>query len=421
MRSVSVYATHVYHCQIFLKFQYGELMQTFDIKNECFLLGKFLSANMREIINILINYEPYNTAVDEISRVCNTLNNIEKEIDYIQAQDNLIISSFLPLNLPLYSMILFAFIPSFMSENVYLRPPIAMRNVINDLITFIPHSLMSRVNICNVTRKEFRNIFLQKSDVVVFTGRSENAKILVDQYLNRETLFIYNGAGVNPYIIGPCAKMEPVVDSVINTRLYNSGQDCAGPDYIFIHSSVSNHFYEKLISKLNKVNVGSTKDVFNQVGQLLDGDVFKYIIRVIDDAHDNKRILYGGKYNIQERLVFPTIINSDLGPCESGFELFSPIFRTVHYNKITDLEQFFNSEVYKKYEMYLSVFGEAKGLEKINSKSIFLRGKSILDIEQGNSEFGGYGEESSYIIYNDNKVSKPILISREISAYHKKP
>lgn len=385
------------------------------ILDECKSLLIHFASNMEVLIDLLSSYETRATAVDEVARACSTLGYLDKhELHFILSGHVQSIASFLPLNLPLYSLVLFAIVPSLMSDTVHVRSPVLMRPVVENLLNFLPKEFMPRIVIHDITRREFRERYVRHSQVVLFNGRYNNLKSVCSG-LSSHQLIIYNGAGVNPFIIGDGANIEEAVEKSVAARLYNSGQDCAGPDVFFVKNTIWTSFVGKLIQRLKQVNTGDNKQIDVLVGPLVDvGSAadFEAYFSASKDA-----ILFGGECDVPRNTVFPTIIERKLQECPKDFELFAPIFILTKYEDEHELLTFFDSLNYRDHAMYVSVFGESAIADVIKHHSQLLVNKNILDDEQGNHPFGGYGVKSSCVIRNGKKLARPILISKEIAEF----
>lgn len=374
----------------------------------------FLSKNYSSIVSLLTKYETYLTAVDEIARCISVLGNIEEEMEMLTSVKVERISTFLPQNLPLYSLLLFSIIPGFMAEEISVRCPILMRTVMEQLLKLFPPHLLTNLKLLNISRHDFVHNYVIYSEIVIFNGKYENA-LKVAAYAPVDGLFIYNGAGVNPFIIGEHADIEFAVEKSVCARLYNSGQDCAGPDAFFVHHSSRNAYLKCLVERLSKLNVGSNNRIDTMVGPLIEKKIFDQTTDLL--FQQRKKIYFGGSIDKQNLLIYPTVIFLDsVQACLPEFELFAPIFNVSEYKNEDELCTFFQSDGYLDYEMYISVFGKIN-IENICPNSIILRNTNILDIEQGNKPFGGYGRKSSFVKIEHSIQSRPILISREINKF----
>lgn len=204
-----------------------------EIKDE---IKRKLESSKEIIIDILQEIEPKNVALEEFELAVLALSNNDKYIN--RCVDS--ISVYLPMNLPLYSLIIYAIIPKICSNYVYYRPSTKTLNQskkIHDILNLDSYS----IQLFEGTRHDYFKSKVNKSDVVVFVGNPSNAN-QISEKLSRKTLFIYFGVGQNPVIISSDADIELASKKIAKTVMFNSGQDCAKPNVILCN--------KKTISKL---------------------------------------------------------------------------------------------------------------------------------------------------------------------------
>jgi acyl-CoA reductase-like NAD-dependent aldehyde dehydrogenase len=157
---------------------------------------------------------------------------------------------FFPLNLPVYTFTLFAVIPSLIADDVYLRPPQVMMQMFRRFLPLLnTDSLSSNIHVCFDSREEFVQLYAAHADVTIFTGCEKNARPVLSQ-LGKDSLFLFNGYGCNPIVANPDADLELVVKKPVEAKLFNSGQDCAGPDTILVHRDIADQFMAMLKTQL---------------------------------------------------------------------------------------------------------------------------------------------------------------------------
>ena len=385
-----------------------------NISRICFEFSTLIDQKREDITNILINYESRSVIEDEIKRSIKCLKNIKTEKEYFDLNRISKISTFFPLNLPLYSTILFAITPSFFAEIVYLRPPVLMRSILKDIFKLLDIESTFSIKLCEVERSIFVNEFVKNSDIIIFTGQYKNALDLLPK-IQDKAMLIYNGAGVNPVIVTESANISLAVKKVKEVKLFNSGQDCAGPDIIFVNEKVEDDFLELLKISLSSVGIGEYL-TDNEVGPLIDSKHLLYIEKILQSYKED--IVFGGRIDFDCGIVYPTIIKTKVNQKINYSEFFAPIFFMCTYKSEEDLLRYFADNKYRDYTMYVSVFGDFKLYECLGN-SIILNEKNILDFEDGNKEFGGYGNKASFVYKNNKMISSPILVSREINKYLK--
>ena len=229
-------------------------------------------------------------------------------------------------------------------------------------------------------------------------------------------LFIHNGATVDPVLVHENADIELAVKKTVEARIFNSGQDCAGPDAILVPESISSIFLERLEQEVKKIKVGEYKNKGVSVGRLVSPGSLQIALNEIEKERDNIKL--GGIIDEQRQLIYPTIISTKLSEKKNYKEFFSPIFFVSTYSSKEELNSYFSNPLYKDYAMYASVFGNTKDEVKIPN-SVILKNKILKDVEKGNYAYGGFGYKANFIGFKDMMVARPILISKEVYEWSK--
>lgn len=385
-----------------------------DMTARCASLAENIKAKREKIIKILLHYESFETAEDEIWRSLDCLENMSTEIEDLSSGKADLMCTFFPVNLPLYSLTIFALIPSFMTNEVVIRPPLLMRKVIQEIWQELGlSSLFPNIKFVDVDRSVFIEAYVSVADVVLFTGRYQNA--LTVQKACPDALFIYNGAGVNPVIVTDSANIPLAVHKTIEMRVFNSGQDCAGSDIIFVHQKIARDFEKLLVKELDTVKVGGYKDKEVRVGSIVKQDQL-VVVQDFLETH-SKSVVYGKKIDFKNGIVYPTVVIQPIEEADLSVttEFFSPLFYLVIYRNDEDLKKYFSHESYTNNAMYVSVFGHSTYVPDI-PKSVILQDKIVNDVERGNTAYGGYGPRANFVSHHGHTSSRPILISYEIAS-----
>jgi len=381
-------------------------------------LAQNIEKSRIQLYEILLTYETYETAVDEVNRSIETLRGLKKEhADIKNHRNDLMISTFFPLNLPLYSLILFGVAPSFFAKNVFLRPPEIMNTILNEICDKIDiFKLFPTISLHPSERHMFVELYASASDVILFTGKYENALDISSKCV--DSLLLYNGSGVNPFVLFENGDAKIAAEKAVEMRCFNSGQDCAGPDAFVVPESSKEEFLEHLKKQLITISVGDSKDINVRVSKVMKE---AYITEVLDFLDIEKtRIVFGGKVVKEDKIVHPTVIVKNVNEhVDNDFhEFFAPIFYVLSYENEEDLKKLLESNAFTNRAMYVSVFGENPIQELIIKKHAkILRNKIVNDVEFGNEEYGGYGVSSNFVKHKEIQKSGPILISRELHSH----
>lgn len=392
------------------------MMHTNDFIERINKLISIIERDQEKIIGLLIDYEPYAAAKDEIERSLITLKGLEKELSKVKSDKKVsAVSTFFPINLPLYSLVLFAVAPSYFTNTTYVRVSDHIGSVLIKLADILNLAeLFPTIQLKLYERKRFASECVKRSDVILFCGRYENA--LAIQKENPDALFIYNGSGINPAIVTGYANLEVAVDKIVEMRTFNSGQDCAGTDCIFVEQSVYDEFLDMLRTRIAQLKIGQYGDRSIDIGPIVRADYVQHLVSFLDE--NRTHIIQEG--TIDDNLVSPFIIKKDIREHPGEFtELFAPVFYIVTYDKLSDVTDILDEQ--KDASMYISLFSEGdiepsefKRLVKIAQ---VLRNQIVNDVEYGNLAYGGYGAKANFVAHGSKTTVRPVLISREIDKY----
>ena len=384
-----------------------------SISDKLLQLADIIESKADHIHSILNKIESYETRMDEIEKSIDALRNhqTEKELGNKSVHS---MSSFLPLNLPLYSLVIFGVIPASLSDNMYVRGPSLLTDKIQELSKLLElEQLFPDLVVSDASKEEFIAKYASKSDAVLFTGKHENAQKLKKQ-LKKDVIFLFSGRGVNPVIIGKNPNIQEAIEKTCTVKLFNSGQDCAAPDCIFVHKSVSQAFLNGVLEELQKTKSGSYTDPNVRVGSLVEGEQLNVCSKQFQDHREN--IVMGGSVDFTSSTVLPTVIYYPKFEKINFDEFFSPTFFIVEYEDEADIEQYFENPRYQNNAMYVTLFGESEAVEN-QTHSIVLKDAIINDVERGNNEYGGYSVGASFIQVGNSLKAQPLLISRDLTTY----
>lgn len=376
-------------------------------------LCQSIRENKQSIKNFLCVYETAATAEDEIERSISTLEGLRDEVkEYVRPTLDLKVAVFFPLNLPLYSLILFAVAPYFFAKEVFIRCPEVMTEVLGTLSEVIDlPKAFPNIRLVHCSRTTFLYKYVKKmSDIVIFTGKYQNALTIIEQC--KDKLFIFNGSGINPVAIFNDADIALATEKSYKMRTYNSGQDCAGPDVFFVHNSAREPYISKLTDKVKQAKCGPySANSEAEIGPILKEGYINEVSRFLDKEAEH--ILVDG--NISNGIVAPYIVGKSITEHQGEFcEFFAPIFYLLFFDTEDEITSLLKSN--KKRMMYISYFSEQERFFDVDFATK-IKDQIIDDVEQGNHQYGGYGSEANFVYFNDTYHVRPILISREINEY----
>ena len=371
-------------------------------------LADRLVGRRNKILQLLTEHETWDTARDEFKRAVKTLNGLRREWPYIERADpSLTVSSFLPVNQPLYSLVLFGAVPALIAAHVAVRPSAVTATLVDRLwqLVSIPE-LQERLTIHSVNRRGFVREHARYSDLVVLTGKHETARAVM-KMPGRPPVFAFNGSGVNPIIVTADARVEDAAAGIIGSAMYNSGQDCAAPKCVFVHVSVADSLIDLLRARLSQLQVGPPADPRSDIGPVARREsLYSFTDFVL---RRNGNILTGGGIDVSSMLIQPTLAVSELTDNFSYPELYAPVVNLATFADEQTVVALTASDRYQRHAMYATTYGTWRsGIRRTE----VLPEKTVLEHEDGNVPYGGLGAEASFIkLPGAPPKPGPVLIS----------
>lgn len=400
--------------------------------------AQFLKENSEEIISILLKYETYNVAKDEIARSIETLEDLGENMEYYRREVGSV-AVFLPSNQPLYALTCFGVLPSLMSQNVFVKAPKGMQHFFPELMEVLhltnlfPNISTTCEDHQTFTKKhsklihDEKGIFKPTVDVVIFTGTPDKA-VEVRHVFDKRVLMITNGSGHNPFVVTETANIDKALESTLRAQLYNQGQDCASPNSILVHQSVYEEFKTRLAERLKEVKVGPYADRNNTVGPINRTRDLGRIQSLIEENRAFISQATEGVIRVKSQIVEPTIIEKPLKEGGNFTEQFAPIFFIQAYETDDQLAKYFEDPRYARHAMYVVLFGDSKYVDNLKGTGLHDETTIIYNtdllaagVEKGTKPYGGFGSGASYISINGQSVAKPTLPQRDIFEYLVKP
>lgn len=376
-------------------------------KSATSMLSGLLAAS-DELVDSVSTIATHASARDEILRASRALAGAPSEI---QREDPFPInklSVFFPSNNIIYSYILYILIPSLYSDSIAFRPSGRSLDETDRVHALLaPLSKSSVTQYAGLSQSDFLTDMAASSDVVVFTGSASNAST-VRKKLFGGPIVISFGSAPMPFVIGPMADLGPALRSLVDARLYNNGQDCLGPDLVFVHQSqihaVSNRLKIALEDEHALCHPKAEALVYNDAYEGAE----EYLER------HKQRIIAGGICDPEERYVAPTVVAFDSLSLFEKRELFAPIICLVEYEDVSEIFDWLEHEDQVIDGAIVSLFGEPGIATEYVGTSKVVRDNSGFDWEDGNLPFGGFGLDASCVQDSSGNIeARPLLISRE--------
>lgn len=380
------------------------------------VIADIIEKNRFEIIDLLTDIETRKTAVAEIEKTVRMLRSFDQEDEYLIGMKPVgRVAVFLPFNMPLYSLTLYAFGPLYAGNEVFVRPSRLTGKAllkIWDIISHLTNDLPIYFIECNGREYVECVTRIRKTNAIIFTGKWDSVKDIAKR-IESDTKLIYCGSGVCPFIVREDANIELAVNLAVQSRIFNSGQDCLATEKFIVHKSVSAAFIKSLVEKVKMVKVGENKSPDTDIGPLIASEFVERIKELISESKGVQHY-FGG---ITGNVVGPIVYQVTLGDALLESEKFAPVFTIATYESDAEVIEYLNQSDFK---MGISVFGSQFNEAEINWPQIAYN-TSIIDVESEDLHrpFGG-GGMSGFILYNGLKREGPILFSQETSTIYER-
>ncbi|MBP2330651.1 acyl-coenzyme A synthetase/AMP-(fatty) acid ligase/acyl-CoA reductase-like NAD-dependent aldehyde dehydrogenase [Kibdelosporangium banguiense] len=381
-------------------------------------VAQFIRANPDPVLEILCEVSPYQTASTELAGALATLAGALDEVAAHRPERVSRLAVFMSSNVLCYSYVLYLLVPLLYTERVVFRPSAKVAETTRRL-----HELLAPVHglpieISRLSQRKFVEGPAADADVLVFTGSYPNAE-QIRSTLRPGQLMLFFGQGVNPFIVTPGADVDLAVEDAVRTRMLNCGQDCFGPDVFLVAASVAERFVELLAGRLGALRYGPYRDRDADYGPLFYDSALRVATEYLHTNRDH--IVHGGRLDLRERHLEPTVL---VRPCDVRIELdelFSPIFNVVVYADQDELGAFLRTPYLSDRAMAAMVYGpDPQTIEFLAKRHMMCVNRTLLDIDNGNAPFGGYGIVANYVAYGSTRIAEPLLVSHAVADHLRK-
>lgn len=371
---------------------------------------RWVHDNEDAVLEILTEVSPHRTAVAEIRSFLSTLDGAEAEIRHFRPAQVPRAAVFMPSNIPLYAYALYLLVASLYTDTVTFRPSSQIGSQARRL-----HALLAPVHglpieLSELSQRKFVTGPVREAGLIVFTGSYANAET-VRKSLADDQLFLFFGQGLNPFVVAPDADFRQAVHDLIGIRLYNSGQDCFGPDVVFVPRERSREFIELLSAELSTLRYGPNSDPACDYGPMYyDAALSQCSEYLLRHTH---LIRHGGRLDLRTRRVEPTVLAWDFDDKMPLDEMFAPVFNVVTYPDGERLRERLSSPYVNERALGAMVYGtDAETVEVLSKRHRVCFGQTLLDAENGNRPFGGLGMMANYLSFGGQRRSEPLLMSK---------
>lgn len=237
-----------------------------------------------------------------------------------------------------------------------------------------------------------------KFDHIFFTGSTKVGKVIMQAAAKHLTPITLELGGKSPTVVCESADLKVAAKRIIWGKLYNAGQTCVAPDYLYVHSKIRDKFIEILKSEIQN-QFGQNPELSDSYARIINQNNLNRLKKMLS----TDSIIMGGQYNDSTLYLAPTLLdvkNWDHPAMQE--EIFGPILPILEFTNFDDLIQLINSKP-RPLAAYLFTCSNENEVKFKNA--LFFGGGCINDVIMHlanlNLPFGGIGSSGSGNYHGD--------------------
>ena len=233
---------------------------------------------------------------------------------------------------------------------------------------------------------ETTELLEQHFDKIFFTGSVPVGKIVYQAAAKNLTPVTLELGGKSPAIVEADCDLPITVKRLVWAKFLNAGQTCIAPDYILVHESIKSAFLQKMVDEIKKEKFDVENDNYVQI---INQKNTERLAKMIDPA----KVFYGGKVDVENRHIEPTILTDISWEDEvMKEEIFGPILPVLSYKNLSEaIEQI----KLQPRPLACYVFTKNNQIKNKVLREVSFGGgavnEAIMHIANSNLPFGGVG------------------------------
>jgi len=193
-------------------------------------------------------------------------------------------------------------------------------------------------------------------DLVAFTGSLESGREVIMLSSKHIKPVILELGGKNPHVVLPDAKLDKVIQGVINGIITNAGQMCWAGSRLLVHESIHDKLINMLKESFSKIKLGPGIEKDTQMGPLISKEQLKRVYYYIEEGKkEGAKLIFGGEKPKEEKLekgnfILPTIfdgVSKDMKIFQE--EIFGPVLSSTSFSSLDEAIELSNSTIYGLY------------------------------------------------------------------------
>lgn len=253
-----------------------------------------------------------------------------------------------------------------------------------------------------------QTLLAQKFDHIFFTGGTKVGQIVMEAAAKQLTPVTLELGGKSPCIVDHEVDIKVAAKRIVWGKFLNAGQTCIAPDYLLVDQSIKSELLTALQQTIHDF-YGENPQESPDYARMISPKHWQRLTQFLDKG----KIVIGGKTNLEEKYIAPTIIDevSWTDPVMED-EIFGPILPVLEYTDLAEAIAQINARP-KPLALYLFSNNSAKQQQVLQGTSSggVLFNHTILQVGSeflpfggvGNSGIGSYHGKASFDTFSHQK------------------
>lgn len=295
----------------------------------------------------------------------------------------------------------------------------------NALSEAFPQELVAVVNGGGVISDAFSHLAFDK---IVFTGSTNVGKTVMKAASENLVPVILELGGKSPVVVHSSIDIKDVAERVAFGKLWNAGQTCVAPDYMFLPRGKTAEFIQsfKTIVSTMYPSLRDNNDYTSIINDKQNNRVQSYIEDALKRGAEKIEINPKNEDLEAVRKIAPTLltgITPDMDIMKN--EIFGPVLPILEYDQIDEVIEFINDRP-RPLALYYFDFDDARAeyIAQRTHSGHFGQNALVTHVAQDDLPFGGvgasgmgryHGPEGFFNLSNERSVmSIPKLFSLKL-------
>lgn len=263
------------------------------------------------------------------------------------------------------------------------------------LVELIPRYLDEEaVAVVTGGKDETAELLTHRFDAICYTGSTSVGRIVAKAAARFLTPTLLEMGGQNPTIVCEDADVPTAALRIMWGKFsLNMGQTCLCPDYVLVVESLKDRLVEEFV-KVLKDYYGERPRESKDVGRIISVKHAERVSALIDGTC---HVLHGGKFDVNDRYVEPTLVEATSKSTVLQDEVFGPILSIIAVPSVDGAIRFVNEKsAGSKHPLALYVFAKGKAnqqkvIDGIKSGLVCVN-DCVKSFGNPDLPFGGIGE-----------------------------